>query len=127
MTFLDQEGVLRVHRTLAERFGGVPSVRDVALLASAVAQPRQSFGGRYLHAGLFEIAAAYAYHIIADRPFVQGNRRTAAACACVFLQLNGRELCCDPHVLFRAMISVGEGLMTEATLARFLEVNARPL
>jgi death-on-curing protein len=122
--FLDESGVLRIHRALAARFGGVATVRDAGLLASAVGQPRQSFGGDYLHAGICSVAAAYAFHLIADRPFVEGNRRTAAACAGVFLSLNGRELDCDPHVLFRAMVTVGEGLMSEATLARFFEVNS---
>ena len=58
-------------------------------MASAVAQASATFGGKYLHTGLFEMAVAYAFHISENHPFVDGNKRTALNAAVVFLGLNG--------------------------------------
>ena len=59
--FLDIDRVLRIHKSLIEHYGGSEGVRDVGLLQSALAMPQASFGGKLLHADLFETAAAYLY------------------------------------------------------------------
>jgi hypothetical protein len=79
--FLDIDQVLRTHRSLINHYGGTGQVRDVALLHSAIAMPQASFGGEFLHADLFEMAAAYLYHIVQNHPFLDGNKRTGAATA----------------------------------------------
>jgi death-on-curing protein len=73
--FLDIDRVLRTHRSLIERYGGAEGIRDVGLLHSAIAMPQASFGGEFLHKNLFEMAAAYLYHIVQNHPFVDGNKR----------------------------------------------------
>ena len=90
--FLDLDRVLRTHLSLIEHYGGAEGVRDVGLLHSAIAMPQASFGGEFLHKDLFETAAAYLYHIVQNHPFVDGNKRTGAACAIIFLLLNGIAL-----------------------------------
>src|SRR5580698_4165138 len=90
--FLDLEHVLRIHAGMIERYGGAEGLRDAALLHSAAAMPQASYGGEFLHPDLFEMAAAYLFHIVQNHPFVDGNKRTGAAAAIVFLVINGIEL-----------------------------------
>jgi death-on-curing protein len=78
-----------------ETYGGETGLRDVALLHSALAMPQSSFGGQFLHHDLFEMAAAYLYHIVQDHPFVDDNKRTGAVAAIVFLAMNGVDLDAD--------------------------------
>jgi death-on-curing protein len=61
--FLNVEEVLEIHTDLIERYGGTNGVRDIGLLQSAVAMPQAGFGDRYLHSDLFEMAAAYLFHL----------------------------------------------------------------
>ena len=92
VVFLSVDCVLEIHRRVIEEFGGDPGLRDRGLLGSAVAMPQSTFGGKDLHAGLAEKAAAYHFHLCANHPFIDGNRRVAVAAAEVFLLMNGQEL-----------------------------------
>ena len=88
--FLDLDRVLRIHQSLIDAYGGAAGIRDVGLLHSAIAMPQASFGGAFLHKDLFEMAAAYLYHIVQNHPFFDGNKRTGAADAII---LPGRQRC----------------------------------
>ncbi len=79
--FLTVDEVLELHDLQIQRYGGSSGVRDKGLLESAVAMPQASFGGKYMHEGLFQMAAAYAFHIAENQPFIDGNKRTALAAA----------------------------------------------
>lgn len=79
--FLELEDVFELHADSIARYGGDLGVRDRGLIESAVAVPRQSFGGEYLHTTLFEMAAAYAFHIAESQGFVDGNKRAGLAAA----------------------------------------------
>ena len=65
--FLELEDVFDLHADSIARYGGDLGIRDRGLIESAVAVPRQSFGGEYLHRTLFEMAAAYAFHLAPGR------------------------------------------------------------
>ena len=87
--------------------------------------PEATFGGKLLHSDLFEQAAAYAFHICQNHPFIDGNKRTALASALVFLDLNGIEIN-DPHQkLYRLMMNVAEGRSTKDEITRQLKTLAR--
>jgi death-on-curing protein len=88
---LDVETVLEIHAEAISQFGGSAGIRDLALLESAVAAPRASFGGESVYADLTEIAAAYLFFICRNHPFIDGNKRTALASCIVFLRLNSVE------------------------------------
>ena len=88
-SFLTLAEVLEIQHVQIERYGGDPTLRDRGLLESALAVPESSFGGEFLHPTLFAMAAAYAYHIAENQPFVDGNKRTGLAAALVFLAING--------------------------------------
>src|SRR5687767_10360587 len=89
--FLSLARVLRLHRSSIDHYGGDPGVRDMGLLESAIAQPRASFGGEYLHADLAAMAAAYVFHLVSNHPFVDGNKRTGALAGYVFLVMNDAD------------------------------------
>src|SRR3954469_16674328 len=90
--FLSVDDILEIHKKQLDAFGGIEGIRDAGLLESAVMTPQASFGGEYLHNGFFEMAAAYAFHIAENQPFLDGNKRTALTSALVFLDINGIEI-----------------------------------
>jgi death on curing protein len=79
--FLDLEEVLEIHALQLDEFGGIAGVRDRGLLESAVEQARATAFGELLHADLFEMAAAYLFHIVKHHAFLDGNKRTALVTA----------------------------------------------
>src|SRR5689334_8259996 len=90
--FLTLDEVLQLHAHQIQTYGGSEGLRDRGLLESAVVQPQATFAGQYLHEDLAAMAAAYLYHIVANHPFIDGNKRTGMHAADVFLRLNGFEL-----------------------------------
>ncbi|MCS6798685.1 MAG: type II toxin-antitoxin system death-on-curing family toxin [Myxococcota bacterium] len=118
--FLTVEDVLILHREQSRRYGGSSAVRAIELLESAVAQAPATFAGEYLHADLFEMAAAYAFHIAQNQPFIDGNKRTGLLAALVFLDLNDVIIRDDLGELHDAMIAIAERRMDKATLASVL-------
>ena len=117
--FLDLERVLRIHRSMIEVYGGSEGIRDPGLLHSATAVPQSSFGGEYLHADLFEMAAAYLYHIVQNHPFVDGNKRTGAAVAIIFLAMNDVTLRADEDGLVAMTLDVAEGRADKGEVSAF--------
>ena len=86
---LDVAAVIAIHAEVLSAHGGGPGLRDRALLESAVAAPQATQGGRALLRNAVEMAAAYLFYLCRNRPFVDGNKRTALAACLVFLQANG--------------------------------------
>jgi len=122
--FLDMDRVIRTHRSLIEAYGGIDGIRDAGLLHSAIAMPQASFGGQYLHADLFEMAAAYLYHIVQNHPFLDGNKRTGAASAIIFLAMNEWELEADEDGLVEMTLSVACGTVDKTEIAEFFRYRA---
>jgi len=123
--FLSVAQVLAIHALQIKRYGGAAGVRDRALLESAVAAPQATFDGEFLHAGLFDMAAAYAFHISQNQPFIDGNKRTGLLVALVFLDLNGISISATSPGLYDMMIALAEGRATKDDLAAFLRELAK--
>jgi death-on-curing protein len=70
------------------------------------------------------MAAAYLFHICRNHPFVDGNKRTALACALAFLRLNNKKIVAPPDDLYDLVIGVAEGKVTKAAVAVFFEEHA---
>lgn len=119
--FLTLAEVIEVHTDQLRRYGGQGGVRDFGLLESALAQPEASFSGAWLHATLHDMAAAYAYHLCQNHPFIDGNKRTALACALLFLELNGIAILDPQGRLKDGMWQLASGHMTKVALARLLK------
>lgn len=118
--FLTLSEVVDIHNDQITRYGGSDGVRDINLLSSAIAVPFASFSGAYLHANIYEMAAAYAFHISQNHPFVDGNKRTALASALVFLDMNRVSISDPSSVLYDSMISLASGKMHKAEFAEVL-------
>ena len=119
--FLNLDDVLHIHQNQITLYGGDPAVRDMGLLASAIAQPQASYAGEFLHKDLFEMAAAYLFHIVKNHPFVDGNKRTGAVSALAFLDLNEVEVQADEQRLFDTTLAVAQGHMGKPEVARFFQ------
>ncbi len=117
--FLDLEEVLEIHHDQITRYGGTTGIRDLSLLQSALATPQAGVGNQYFHADLFEMAAAYLFHIVRNHPFVDGNKRTGVAAALVFLEMNGIEIRASDEVLVKTVLAVADGKLQKGPLAEF--------
>lgn len=115
--FLTIEDVLHIHQNQIERYGGEHGVRDLGLLVSAIAQPEATFGGQHLHSDLFAMAAAYLFHIVQNHPFADGNKRTGAVSALVFLDWNEVVLRTDEEGLVEITLQVATGQIGKAEVA----------
>jgi death-on-curing protein len=118
--FLTLDEVLKIHRVQLERWGGADGIRDLGALESAIGQPQATFFGEFLHHDLFEMAAAYAFHISEAQAFVDGNKRTGADSALTFLALNGTCVNDTGGTLSDAMVEIAEHKLTKAGLADLL-------
>ena len=123
--FLGLDEVIGLHAEQVERYGGSLGVRDLGLLESAVASPEASFGGDYLHATLPEMAAAYLFHLAQNHPFVDGNKRAAAAAMIMFVYLNDLDVECSEDELVELTLGVASGKLTKADAAVFLATRIR--
>ena len=122
MRFLTPEEVLELHDDqLREGGGGTAGVLSLDLLYSAVAQPEASFGGQLLHPTVWDQAAAYAYYLARNHPFLDANKRTALHAALTFLQLNGHSVREDANdELVEAMVKIAAGQFTKDAMAASL-------
>ena len=115
--FLSVEVLIALHQRQLHRFGGGTGLRDRGLLESAVAQPEASFGGVYAHRDVFEMAAAYLFHIVSNHPFVDGNKRVGLLSAQVILAINGVELLHDSEAFYMLTMGVAAGQIDKAGVA----------
>jgi death-on-curing protein len=126
IAFLTLDEVVAIHRDQIDRYGGSLGVRDWGLLRSAVAMPAVTFGGQYLHGDLNEMAAAYLFHIVQNRPFFDGNKRVGAVAADVFLALNSVQLVADQDDYADLVVSVARGEAGKSDAAAFFRANSTP-
>ena len=104
---------------------GDPGLRDAGVLESAVAMPRASYGGAYLHEDLFEMAAAYLFHLVQNHPFIDGNKRVGAAAAIVFLSINDVEIEADEDGLVELTLAVASSGVEKPEIAAFFRERAQ--
>lgn len=125
--FLELEEVLELHERQIEAFGGTLGIRDQGLLESALATPRATFGGQLVHESLFAMAAAYAFHVAENQPFLDGNKRTGLGATLVFLRLNGYRVVDPEETLYEAMIAIAGRRLDKTGLAAQMERLAKPV
>jgi death-on-curing protein len=115
--WLDAATALAIHdRQLAEHGGGA-GVRDEGALDSALARPVNRW--HYGEDDRAALAAAYAFGIARNHPFVDGNKRTAWVLARLFLALNGTAIRFTPEDAIRAMLALAAGELSEEELAEW--------
>ncbi len=109
LIFVSVGDAITIHRRMVDDFGGDSGLRDQGPLESAVAMPKAKFGGDYLHVDLPSMAAAYHYHLFANHPFVDGNKRVAVAVAEIFLRANGLQLEASDDEIVELTLGVASG------------------
>ena len=114
--------VIAVHAEQIAEHGGSDGIRDRGLLSSALFRPRNLAG--YGTPTVFELAAAYAFGIIQNHPFVDGNKRSGFLAAYVFLALNGWKLIAAEASAVEAMLALASGGMSEAEFAAWLKAQS---
>jgi death on curing protein len=124
--FLSVDDVVDLHNDQLRLFGGSAGLRDRNALESAVATPASTFDGAFLHDDLFHMAAAYAFHLAENQPFVDGNKRTALNAALVFLDINGWIVSDPDERLYDAMIAISARSLDKRGLADVFRQLAVP-
>jgi death on curing protein len=125
LVFLGLDEIIEIHADQIKRYGGHPGIRDIELLKSAIAMPAASFGGGYVHTSVYEMAAAYLFHIVRNHPFIDGNKRTAAVSSIVFLIMNEIEFQADEKNFELMVFSAAEGNLDKTAIAQFFRDNSQ--
>jgi death-on-curing protein len=106
-------------------YGGIYGIRDINLLSSAIYMPESSFGGQYLHTIIPAMAAAYAFHICQNHPFIDGNKRVTLASSLVFLDINRYEFNCKDDILYNKIMDIAKGKTNKEELIKFYEKHSK--
>jgi death-on-curing protein len=121
INFLTLSEILLILEDQIKNYGGTYGVRDINLLSSALYVPQSSFDGNYLHKTIPTMAAAYAFHICQNHPFIDGNKRVALASSLVFLDINQYTFNCKEGTLYNEMLGVAKSEIKKEELIKFYE------
>lgn len=120
--WLKETVVLAVHDEQITEHGGRQGIRDMGLVSSALMRPQHL--ATYENPSIFDLAAAYAFGIIKNHPFVDGNKRTGFLAAYIFLALNGWELMASEVDAVTVVLALAEGKVEEALFSEWLKANS---
>lgn len=118
--WIREDVVLAIHRRQLAEHGGGEGMRDPGLLNSALARPKNLLSYADGEPDLPSLAASYAWGIIRNHPFVDGNKRTAYVVCRTFLKLNGSDLEASQEEKYLTFLQLAEGLLSEEELARWI-------
>lgn len=121
--WLGVESVLIMHDEQIAEHGGAAGARDLGLLDSALARPRNAWS--YGQDDLVALGALYAAGIMRNHPFIDGNKRTGFLVAYSFLYVNGLEIVADEAEVIVQCLSLAAGEIGEAEFAAWLRDNVR--
>lgn len=123
--WIRQDVVLAMHEEVLLLHGGPEGVRDMGLLESALARPKNIFAYSEETPSLARLAASYAKGIVANHPFVDGNKRTAFTVSVTFLSLNGLQLTAPREERILKFWALAAGEISEEQLADWFAHNTR--
>ena len=121
--WIEEREVLAIHDRLLALYGGAAGLRDAALLASALARPRQHQA--YSSPSIIEMAAIYTSAIVSNHPFIDGNKRAGLAAGILFLELNGFDFKASEEDATQAVLALAAGDLDEAGFAAWLTSNVK--
>jgi death on curing protein len=125
--WIREDVVLAMHEEALMLHGGPEGVRDLGLLESALARPKNLFVYAEQPPPLAQLAASYAKGIVANHPFVDGNKRTAFIVSLTFLRLNGLLVTASKEHRVTTFWGLAAGEITEDQLAEWFQQNTKPL
>ncbi len=118
-----REVVVMLHEQSLAQFGGAPGIRDEGMLDSALGRPQHRLD--YGKPTLVELAASYAFGLVKNHPFIDGNKRTGFIVAVTFLELNGLRFAASEAEAALRTLALAAGEMTEAAYADWLKANSK--
>jgi death-on-curing protein len=121
-----QQAVIGFHEESLVEHGGPSGIRDLGLLESALARPKNLLAYSEVEPTLCRMAAAYAFGIASNHPFVDGNKRTAFITALTFLKLNGLQVTGAMTERYLMFYGLAEGTVSEDELAEWFQKNTAP-
>jgi death-on-curing protein len=124
LLFLTKEEVLAIHARLIDAFGGSYGLRDEGAMESALAAAQNR--AAYENASLAGCAATYAYHLSQAHPFIDGNKRVAAAVSEIFLEINGARLKVTNDEIVSLFLSIAAGQMSRDEVEEFFIERVEP-
>ena len=119
--WLEIEAIVDMHSEQLAMFGGPTGIRDIGMLESALARPQNQW--HYDKTDMAGLAAAYAFGLARNHPFVDGNKRIAFHALIVFLRLNGIAFAPTPAHATAMILSLAAGEVSEESLARWIRDN----
>ena len=117
--WIDSAVVIAIHKRQIAEHGGSEGIRDNGLLESALFRPKNQFS--YAKPSIFDLAAAYAFGIAMNHPFVDGNKRTSYIVMRTFLILNGYDIDALIAEKYATWIRLADNRISEAELANWIE------
>ena len=120
--WITREECLAMHEKLLAWFGGLEGIRDDGLLDSALNKPRQQL--TYGNPTVFDLAAANAFGIVKNHPFLDGNKRAGFVAAALFLETNGFRFQAPEEEAVLETLALAAGESTESAYAAWLEKNS---
>jgi death-on-curing protein len=117
--FLTLADVKIIHADQIRRYGGIQGIRDINLLDSALNYPQATFDQQYIHSDIYHMAAAYAFSLIKNHPFLDGNKRTGILVALLFLAYNDINLTANQEELYDLTMQIAESKISEEKIALF--------
>jgi death-on-curing protein len=125
MVFLTPDEVLEIHQQQIDRYGESSGVLDAGGLESAVATPKATFDGEFLHTTIPAMAAAKLFHLCQNHPFIDGDKRVGANAAITFLFMNGWDLTLDEAELVTLVLSVASSGLSKPALIEIFESRCK--
>jgi len=123
--WINRQALLLKHAESLRMFGGAEGLRDEGLFDSALARPLNAWSYRG-EERITHLAAAYAFDLSRNHPFIDGNKRAAFIAYVGFLKLNGYDLTASQPEAYKSMIAVAAGIMSEDEFAVWIEHNISP-
>jgi death-on-curing protein len=120
--WFEADELVAIHAELVAEFGGAPGLRDRGLVESAAAWPKHL--ASYGQPTVFELAAAYAFGLARNHPFVDGNKRIALVAAFTFLELHGWNVSAEEPAAVLVFLDLAAGEVEEQQLAVWLRDNS---
>jgi death-on-curing protein len=124
--FLSLVEVLEIHQDQVARYGGAEGIRDIELLKSALGMPSATYGGQFLLTDIYEMAAAYLFHLVKNHPFFDGNKRVGAVATLIFLCLTGFDFDAPEDDFAEMVLAVARGDLDKADVAVCIRRHTRP-
>lgn len=122
--WIRKDVVLAIHQRQIAEHGGVATLRDEGLLDSALDRPKNRYAYQEPSPSIEELAAAYAFAISRNHPFVDGNKRTAFVVCMLFLSMNGISLKAEQEEVYRVFLDLAAGKISEEELTDWLKKSS---